>query len=221
MKVLQPLFLMSLEEEFAQAHGHREERSLLRKLLTRISKIRVFDPACGSGNFLIIAYRELRTLEMRIFQRLDEIGGGQTTWREQSGVVLSNFFGIELADFAAETTKLSLWIAEYQMNQRFKSLFGEAPKSFPLREGGHITCGNALRLDWLAVCPPAKMIVQKERIFDLARVEKVHATAEVIDIEAETYIVGNPPYAGSVYQTTEQKRDMQGVFASRVPSYKD
>ncbi len=102
MKVLQPLFLMSLEEEFEQARGHREERSLLRKILTRISKIRVFDPACGSGNFLIIAYRELRTLEMRIFQRLDEIGGGQTTWRDQSGVKLSNFYGIELADFAAE-----------------------------------------------------------------------------------------------------------------------
>ena len=132
MKVLQPLFLISLEEEFERARGHREERALLRKLHTRISKIRVFDPACGSGNFLIIAYRELRALEMRIFQRLDEIGGGQTTWRE-SGVQLSNFYGVELADFAAETTKLSLWIAEYQMNQRFKSLFGEAPKSFPLK----------------------------------------------------------------------------------------
>jgi hypothetical protein len=104
----------------------------------------------------------LRSLEMRVFQRLDEIGGGQTTWREQSGVKLSSFYGIELADFAAETTKLSLWIAEYQMNQRFKSLFGEAPKSFPLRDGGHIVCGNALRLDWLAVCPRPMKTVQKE-----------------------------------------------------------
>ena len=112
-------------------------------------------------------------MEMRIFQRLDEIGGGTTTWREQSRVRLSNFYGIEVADFAAETTKLSLWIAEYQMNQRFKSLFGEAPKSFPLRDGGHITCGNALRLDWLRVCPPPIKTVQKEKIFDLARVEKV------------------------------------------------
>ena len=179
MKVLQPLFLMSLEEEFERARGHREERSLLRKLLTRISKIRVFDPACGSGNFLIIAYRELRTLEMRIFQRLDEIGGGQTTWREQSGVKLSNFYGIELADFAAETAKLSLWIAEYQMNERFKSLFGEAPRSFPLRDGGHVVCGDALRLDWLKMCPPPVKTIQKEKIFDLTRVEKVHATEEV------------------------------------------
>ncbi|UEM13649.1 lactate dehydrogenase [Bradyrhizobium barranii subsp. barranii] len=209
MKVLQPLFLMSLEEEFERARGHREERSLLRKLLTRISKIRVFDPACGSGNFLIIAYRELRSLEMRVFQRLDEIGGGQTTWREQSGVKLSNFYGIELADFAVETTKLSLWIAEYQMNQRFKSLFGEAPKSFPLREGGHIVCGNALRLDWLQVCPRPMKTVQKEKIFDLARVEKVHATEQVPDEEAEIFVVGNPQFEGAREQTKAQKDDMR------------
>jgi hypothetical protein len=212
MKVLQPLFLMPLEEEFERARGHREERSLLRKLLTRISKIRVFDPACGSGNFLIIAYRELRTLEMRVFQRLDEVGGGQTTWREQSGVRLANFYGIELADFAAETTKLSLWIAEYQMNQRFKSLFGEAPKVFPLREGGHIICGDALRLDWLQVCPPPKKTVQKEKIFDLTRVEKVHASEDVVDEEVETYIVGNPPYLGGKFQTDSQKEVMGLVF---------
>ena len=212
MKVLQPLFLMSLEEECERARGHREERSLLRKVLTRISKIRVFDPACGSGNFLIIAYRELRTLEMRIFQRLDEIGGGQTTWREQSGVKLSNFYGIELADFAAETAKLSLWIAEYQMNQRFRSLFGEAPKSFPLRDGGHIVCGNALRRDWLQVCPRPMKIVQREKLFDLARVVKVHATDEVLDDEAETFIVGNPPYLGGKFQTESLKEDMRLVF---------
>jgi hypothetical protein len=220
MKVLQPLFLMSLEEEFERARGHREERSLLRKLLMRISKIRVFDPACGSGNFLIIAYRELRTLEMRIFQRLDEISGGTTTWREQSGVRLSNFYGIELADFAAETAKLSLWIAEYQMNQRFKSLFGEAPKSFPLKEGGHVVCGNALWLDWLDVCPPPTKTVQKEKVFDLSRVEKVHATETVADDEVETYIVGNPPYQGARKQTPDQKRDLEDLFQGH-PDYKD
>ena len=142
MKVLHPLFLMSLEEEMADAHGHREERARLKKLLTRLSKIRVFDPACGSGNFLIIAYRELRSLEMRIFQREDELDGGQAALRWESGISLSNFYGIELADFAAETAKLSLWIAEYQMNQRFKSLFGESPPDFPLKEGGHITHDN-------------------------------------------------------------------------------
>jgi hypothetical protein len=186
----------------------------LRRLLTRIAKLRVFDPACGSGNFLIIAYRESRTLEMRIFQRLDEIGGGTTTWREQSGVKLSSFYGIELADFAAETTKLSLWIAEYQMNQRFKNLFGEAPKSFPLREGGHIVCGNALRLDWSTVCPLPRRTVQKEKIFDLARVEKVHATEEITDDEAETYVLGNPPYMGGKKLSDSQEYDMEQIFGS-------
>src|SRR5690606_18671679 len=132
MKVLQPLFLMNLEEEFAESHGNRYERDRLNKLLERISKIRVFDPACGSGNFLIIAYQELRKLEMRIFQRLDELEGGQITHRWGTGIKLSNFYGIEIADFAAETAKLSLWIAEYQMNQRFKMLFGETRNPFPL-----------------------------------------------------------------------------------------
>lgn len=197
MKVLHPLFLLSLEEEFETARDHREERSMLKKLLTRISKIRVFDPACGSGNFLIIAYRELRTLEMRIFQRQDNLESGQAAMRWESGIKLSNFYGIELADFAAETAKLSLWIAEYQMNKRFKSLFGEAPPDFPLKEGGHIVHDNALRVDWLEACPPSE------------------------DEEVETYIVGNPPYLGSLHQTDKQKEDMKLVFISHLKTYKD
>ena len=219
MKVLQPLFLMSLEAEFAEAHEHREERSRLNKLLTRISKIRVFDPACGSGNFLIIAYRELRTIEMRIFKRLEELEGGQRAHR-WTGVKLSNFYGIELADFAAETAKLSLWIAEYQMNQRFKVMFGEAPPNFPLTDGGHIVCGNALRRDWLEVCPLPKKIVQKQKVFDLATVVPVHATEEVHDEDSETYVVGNPPYLGSRNQTDEQKIDMETVCKNVLQTYK-
>ena len=219
MKVLQPLFLMSLEEEFERARGHREERSMLCKLLTRISKIRVFDPACGSGNFLIIAYRELRTLEMRIFKREEELDGAEFAIR-RSEIKLSNFYGIELADFAAETAKLSLWIAEYQMNQRFKDLFGEAPPDFPLKEGGHIVHGNALRLDWLGICPPPMKTVQKEKVFDLATVAPVHATEEVIDGDLETYVVGNPPYLGTGFQTKEHKADVEFVFSDFTSKFK-
>jgi hypothetical protein len=197
MKVLHPLFIMSLEEELADAYGHREERARLKKLFTRLSKIRVFDPACGSGNFLIIAYRELRSLEIRIFQREDELNGGQIKHRWESHIVLSNFYGIELADFAAETAKLSLWIAEYQMNQRFKILFGESPPDFPLKEGGHIEHGNALRVNWLDACPPAD------------------------NEEVETYIVGNPPYLGSSNQTAEQKNDMKHVFSPVTKNFKN
>lgn len=197
MKVLQPLFLMSLEEEFETARDHREERSMLKNLLTRISKIRVFDPACGSGNFLIIAYRELRTLEMQIFQRQDELNYGQISHRFESGVKLSNFYGIELADFAAETAKLSLWIAEYQMNQRFKYLFGESPPDFPLKEGGQIVHDNALRVNWLEACPPPD------------------------DEGVETYIVGNPPYLGSSMQNKAQKSDVREVFFNKTQKYKN
>lgn len=197
MKVLQPLFLMNLEEEFAESHGNRYERDRLNKLLERISKIRVFDPACGSGNFLIIAYQELRKLEMRIFQRLDELEGGQITHRWGTGIKLSNFYGIEIADFAAETAKLSLWIAEYQMNQRFKMLFGETRNPFPLVEGGHIVHDNALHRNWHEVCPPPE------------------------DETVETYIVGNPPYLGSTYQNKEQKADMEKIFAPITKSYKN
>lgn len=197
MKVLHPLFLMSLEEEFEDARGHREERARLKKLLERISKIRVFDPACGSGNFLIIAYRELRTIEMRIYQREDELSGGTITHRWESCICLSNFYGIELTDFAAETAKLSLWIAEYQMNQKFKDLFGEAPPDFPLKEGGHITHGNALRVNWFDACPPSD------------------------DEEVETYIVGNPPYLGSTWQNADQKDDMKLVFSTVTKNFKN
>ncbi len=197
MKVLQPLFLMNLEEEFAESHGNRYERDRLNKLLERISKIRVFDPACGSGNFLIIAYQELRKLEMRIFLRLDELEGGQITHRWGTGIKLSNFYGIEIADFAAETAKLSLWITEYQMNQRFKMLFGETRNPFPLVEGGHIIHDNALHRDWHEVCPPPE------------------------DETVETYIVGNPPYLGAKWQGKDQKDDMHRIFGEFTKNYKN
>ncbi len=197
MKVLQPLFLMSLEEDFDKAMGHRNEHALLNTLLNRIHKMRVFDPACGSGNFLIIAYRELRVLEMSIFKRQEELNETGFTL-SHSKVKLSNFYGIELADFAAETAKLSLWIIEYQMNRRFKGLFGEAPPDFPLGEGGHIHTGNALRLDWLEVCP----------------------SLNEADEEVETYLVGNPPYLGSTYQSKEQKDDLAHVFSASSKNFK-
>jgi len=193
MKVLQPLFLISLEEEFEAA---RDSEAKLQKLLQRIYNIRVFDPACGSGNFLIIAYRELRKLESRIFERQKAIAPKWTQWSlPMTGVRLTQFFGIELTDFAAETAKLSLWIAEYQMNEQFKAQFGSAPPALPLRDSGNIVQGNACREDWLKVCPHVE--------------------------GSETYIVGNPPYLGSVYQTAMQKEDTKLVFSSVLKAYKD
>ena len=189
MKVLHPLFLLSLEEEFEAA---RDSPAKLVKLLLRIQNIRVFDPACGSGNFLIIAYRELRKIETRIFERQRQLGQSSLP---MTGVHLSQFYGIELADFAAETAKLSLWIAEYQMNEQFKAVFGTAPPALPLRDSGNIVHANSLQQDWLKVCP------FKEG--------------------SETYIVGNPPYLGSSNQDETQKSDMDRIFAPVTKTYKN
>jgi MmeI, DNA-methyltransferase domain/MmeI, target recognition domain/MmeI, C-terminal domain len=194
MKVLHPLFLMELEQELEDAFCHREEKARLKKLLDRIANIRVFDPACGSGNFLIIAYRELRKIEMRIYQREDELNKGQTQRRFESVVKLESFYGIEYADFATETAKLSLWIVEYQMNSQFKVAFGNAPPALPLNTGGNIHHGNALRLDWNAVCP--------------------------LQNEKETFLCGNPPYLGRKQQTKAHKDDMAEVFLNITKKYK-
>lgn len=189
LKALHPLFLLSLEEDFEA--GRDSEPKLIR-LLKRIYSIRVFDPACGSGNFLIIAYRELRKLESRVFEQLAELGKDTLP---MTGVQLSQFYGIELADFASETAKLSLWISEYQMNERFKAQFGVAPPALPLRDSGNIVHGNALRENWLTVCPPKD--------------------------ETETYVVGNPPYLGSANQGDDQKADMDFVFAGLSKNYRN
>ncbi|TLX16769.1 DNA methyltransferase [Rhizobium sp. MHM7A] len=189
MKVIGPLFLDDLKAEFEQA-GNNVKR--LEKLLAKVARIRVFDPACGSGNFLIISYRELRRLENAIFKKLQSLAS--QSMLPMSQVRLSQFYGIEYADFAAETAKLSLWIAEYQANKEFEVEFGKAPPALPLKDGGNIVRGNAARVDWLTVCPP--------------------------DPSGTTYIVGNPPYLGGTSLEPEQKEDMALLFAQHLDVYK-
>lgn len=178
MKVIEPLFLNDLKEEFENVSGNEKK---LRELLHRISKIKLFDPACGSGNFLIIAYKELRRLEMLI---LKELGG-----LAFSGIHLNNFYGIELDDFAHEIAKLSLWLAEHQMNVEFFNEFGRTNPTLPLQEAGQVVCGNACRLDWEKVCPK--------------------------NDGDEIYILGNPPYLGFSMQNKEQKNDIINVFIGK------
>lgn len=216
MKLLEPLFLDGLQADLQKAWKSKDR---LNVLLNRISKIRVFDPACGSGNFLVIAYRELRRLEIEILKRLGELSGGFTPsmW---SHIDLKNFYGIEYADFAAETAKLSLWIAEYQMNRQYKDAFNQAPPALPLRDGGNIKTGNALRIDWMEVCPLPTITVNKKKVLDLATVSEVMDTEKVIDEEVETYLVGNPPYLGSTWQSPEQKEDMRLVFDHHINGWK-
>ncbi len=197
MKVIEPLFLNDLYEEFEKANGNQKK---LNALLKRIHNIKIFDPACGSGNFLIIAYKELRILEMKILKELKTItgtvGSGSLDFGNDylSHISLSNFYGIEIDDFAHEIAKLALWLAEHQMNVEFFKEFGSTNPTLPLKEAGKIVQGNATRLDWERVCPKTK--------------------------DSEIYILGNPPYLGSRKQKYEQKSDLAFVF-EHFKKYKD
>lgn len=145
MKVIEPLFLDELKDEFEKA---KENKKQLNQLLHRISNIKIFDPACGSGNFLIIAYKQLRRLEMEIFKETSSIAF--------SGISLGNFYGIEIDDFAHEIAILSLWLAEHQMNKEFFKAFNRTKPALPLTETGNIVYGNATSLDWEIICPRKK-----------------------------------------------------------------
>ncbi len=189
-KVIRPLFLDSLEEEFEAAKAEAREKiakrihpdratQRLRNLLGRLANIKFFDPACGSGNFLIITYKRLRELEIRIWQAMRDIAN--IAILPMSGISLTQFYGIELDEYACDTATLSLWLAEHQMNVKFRDAFGVQPDTLPLKPSGQIICGNACRLDWNTVCPHTP--------------------------DDEVYIMGNPPYLGARLQNESQKED--------------
>lgn len=183
-KVFGPILLDELK---AQLEACGRNKGKLREFLTRLGKVRVFDPACGSGNFLIIAYKELRKLEMEAFGRLGEL--------PHDVVALHNFHGIEIDDFACQTARLGLWIAQYQMDEVFRTTLGRNRPFLPLGEAGRITCGNAARVDWLSEkgCPAAPGY--------------------------ETVVIGNPPFKGATWQTRAQKDDMEHVFKGELRTW--
>jgi len=185
LKTIEPLFLDGLREQFDA--GFDSVRRL-EALLERIGSIKVFDPACGSGNFLVIAYKELRKLEHAILERLADLDRRHSVLFAESRISIENFYGIELADFAAETAILSLWIAKHQMNTEFQEKFKLSIPLIPLKETGQIQQGNAARLDWNTVCR---------------------------NDGGEIYLIGNPPYAGAKTQTKDQKADYDFVFNGR------
>ncbi len=202
LKVLNPLFLDDLREKLAEADDN--PRKLL-NLRNRMARIRVFDPACGSGNFLVIAYKEMRAIEAEINNRRGEPD-------RPSDIPLTNFRGIELRDFAAEIARLALIIAEYQCDVLYRGQ-KEALKDFlPLDAQNWITCGNALRIDWLSVCPPTGTGV-KLHGDDLFSTPLDQARIDFENEGGETYICGNPPYSGYNKQTAAQKNDLEFVFS--------
>jgi len=201
LKVLNPLFLDDFRAKIVEAGGN--PRTLL-NLRRRMAKIRVFDPACGSGNFLVIAYKEMRAIEAQINERR-----GEKDLRSE--IPLTNFRGIELRDFPAEIARLALVIAEYQCDVLYRGQKLALAEFLPLRAENWITCGNALRLEWLSVCPPTGTGV-KLRSDDLFDTPLAQAQIDFENEGGETYVCGNPPYKGSQTQTKEQKSDLALVF---------
>ncbi|MFW7354601.1 MAG: class I SAM-dependent DNA methyltransferase [Brucella sp.] len=200
LKVLNPLFLDDLREKLVDAGDN--SRKLL-NLRNRMAKIRVFDPACGSGNFLVIAYKEMRAIEAEINRRRGERD-------RRSDIPLTNFRGIELRDFPAEIARLALIIAEYQCDVLYRGQQEALAEFLPLDSQNWITCGNALRLDWLSICPPTGTRV-KVRGDDLFETPRDQPEIDFENAGGETYICGNPPYLGAKKKSEEQKADMDTV----------
>ncbi|WP_298192719.1 DNA methyltransferase [uncultured Streptococcus sp.] len=209
MKVIKPLFLDDLtasyqnlvdkinenEDKDITDKTRRENRNTfireLESLLDRISNIKFLDPACGSGNFLIITYKEIRRLEVKILKSLRELRQDRTIdFFETSKISLNQFYGIELDDFAHEVARLSLWIAEYQMNLEAENEINLKSAFLPLRDAGNITQGNSLRLDWNEILP--------------------HQSDD------EIYLIGNPPYIGAKLQNKEQKEDLKYTIGEKL-----
>jgi hypothetical protein len=196
MKVIKPLFLDELYSEFFNIKDSdlKDNTKLekLEKLLDRIGKMKFFDPACGSGNFLIIAYKELRKLEIEIYELIVFIK--QKTFIYEPSIKLSQFYGIEIDDFAHDVAMLSLWIADHQMNIELKERLQNAFRNtLPLQKVGAIRCANSLKISWDDVCPHTK--------------------------DDEVFIFGNPPYLGAKLQDKEQKKDLENVLKN-INGYK-
>lgn len=209
LKVLNPLFLDDLRARLEEAGDN--PRKLL-NLRNRIAKIRVFDPACGSGNFLVIAYKEMRAIEAEINRRRSETG-------RRTDIPLTNFRGIEIRDFPAEIARLALIIAEYQCDVLYRGQKEALAEFLPLDAMNWITCGNALRLDWLSICPPTGIGV-KLHADDLFHTPLDQAQIDFENEGGETYICGNPPYLGTKRQKPEHKADLEAIFKNRTRSWK-
>lgn len=209
LKVLNPLFLDNLRSQLEAAKGNPAKLLNLRK---RLARIRVFDPACGSGNFLVIAYKEMRAIESEINKLRGEAD-------RKSDIPKTNFRGIELRHFSCEIARLALIIAEYQCDVLYRGQSLALAEFLPLDSANWITCGNALRLDWLSICPPTGKGV-KNRAEDLFETPIDQSEIDFENEGGEIYICGNPPYKGGTKQSDDQKQDMAYVFSSYSSTFK-
>jgi hypothetical protein len=181
MKILKPLFLDALYAEFERI---KHTRSRLLAFYDKLASLTFLDPACGCGNFLILTYRELRLLEIKVLQALYPTGQLALDVSELSRINVDAFYGIEIEEFPARIAEVALWLMDHQMNMRLSETFGLYYARIPLRTSAHITNDNALQLDWQALIP-------KDRL---------------------SCILGNPPFVGKQHRTAEQEDDMDKVF---------
>ena len=203
LKVLNPLFLDDLHAQLEIAEDNVRKLLNLRR---RMARIRVFDPACGSGNFLVIAYKEMRAIEAEINRLRGEPD-------RRSDIPLTNFRGVELRHFSAEVARLALIIAEYQCDVLYRGPRLALAEFLPLKDDNWIICGNALRLNWLSLCPQegTKVNVQREDL-DLSITPLKKAQIDFENDGGETYICGNPPYQGYSDRGKEQNSEMECVL---------
>ena len=188
LKVIEPLFLDDLRAEFRRLQARRDGRAVadLRKFRDKLGSLRLFDPACGCGNFLIIAYRELRTLEIDVLREIaSRATATQLALAVQSVVEVDQFYGIEIGEFPARIAATALWMMDHIMNNRLSLEFGQTYARIPIEKSPHIRNADALEIDWADVLPPDEC----------------------------SYVFGNPPFRGAKYQSPEQRAQVRRVAA--------
>ena len=191
LKVIEPLFMDDLRAEFERLKSRKDSRRRadLRRFQEKLGRMRFFDPACGCGNFLIIAYRELRLLELEVIRELRSAAG--TLGQEEldaatlSLINVDQFYGIELSEFPARIAETAMWMMDHIMNNRLSLEFGQTYARIPLETSPHVVHGDALELDWREVLPP----------------------------EDCSFVFGNPPFVGAKYQTPEQRAQVRRIAA--------
>ena len=187
LKVIEPLFLDELRSEFQRLRERRDNRRLpdLIAFQHKLGRLRLFDPACGCGNFLIIAYRELRALEIEVLKERLPHGQLDLLAQSLSVVDVDAFYGIELGEFPARIAEVALWMMDHIMNNRLSLEFGQIYARIPLKKSPHIRHADALEFDWAELLPP----------------------------EECSYVLGNPPFVGAKYQTLEQREQVRNIAA--------
>ncbi len=230
-KVIKPLFLDDLYTEFEKAKGNRNR---LNELHRKIAALHFLDPACGCGNFLIISYRELRTLELLILRELNKTGQGFLDVREIIQVDVDQFAGIEYDEFPARIAEVAMWLMDHQMNLKVSDEFGQYFVRLPLSKAAKIVHGNALRVDWRAIRAASAYDLSADQvnIYQVNEPEAHYSTLNVFTKQVNLfsaekataptaaanggagfdYILGNPPFIGKQLQNEAQKADMEQVF---------